>query len=453
MIDWSTGKPAAHANLSIDAINFSRREVRTDAQGRFQFNLPREDIFFLSASPPRYGLLVQTRFGNTVVAMRKGEKFRNLIIPAIPATQLSGHVLDSDGHPLLGCSVSAVSREDVNPRKSVELNWLGFPVHSRLPWEDDDPNKFYLAEETQTAADGSFNFKRIGADRFFLLTRCQIRDAITQKLDSWWQPVFYPAATSLKEAHEILLLPGQHRTGFDFHLARPRTYRLEANPVGSDGSTVDPFSGEVKVFRADRSLTSTQLGYEDCALNYQTGRILCPALLPGKYTLYIQALEQRWTDTLASAKVDFTVVPKDNQRLTIQLHRVPENVRRRSLTEGPHGELNLNPPCEISADQTPAILVLAWGAGHSARLCTVSLIEKTMLMPLPPDTYTLNAIEYSFELRGNLRSRTGEGKKFESLLMSHGTAVRIQPGQTSTPPDLPLLRTSQLIDIALAYLR
>jgi len=445
MIDWSTGLPAANADLDINRPGYYFSVARTNAHGYFQVALPYAPAaFFFSAAPPRYGTLLQTRFGKSIVALRKGEKFRNLILPAIPSTELSGHIYDTEDHPLSGCYVSALTRVDVNPRKSVTLDQWGTQDYSDNLLEADDPAKFIVVEHLGTAKDGSFHFTTLGADRCFLLTRC---DHATGS--SWWKPAFYPAANSLNDAQEILLHPGERRSGFDFHLARGKTYPFEGKLILSDGSAPKhPPETMAAVFRADRTLTSTYPGREDCEAS--TGNVRCGSLLAGTYTLYVTVPERLWPHSSEFAKISFTVPSKNSQPMTIHLHSVPDSVETHSPEGVPHGVLDLRQTCDIAVDQVPAIEVMAWGRGHSARICPYMLFRPREI-PLPPDTYTVNAFEQAF-MHGSYRNYLGDSEKVEALLMKHGSSVQIKTGQTRHP-NLPLLSTSQIISIALAYLR
>jgi hypothetical protein len=201
MIDWTTGRFAANAEFSINNPGYYFSVARTNAQGHFQVTLPfAPAAYFLSPASARYGTLLQTRFARSIVVLRKGEKFRNIALPAIPSTEVSGHIYDSKGYLLSGCYVPALTREDVNPRKSVSLDRWGPQESTYGSPGADDPNKFLDAEQTDTGQDGSFQFTRLGADRYFLLTRCHNASGT-----SWWEPAFYPSANSLKGPREILL--------------------------------------------------------------------------------------------------------------------------------------------------------------------------------------------------------------------------------------------------------
>jgi uncharacterized protein YydD (DUF2326 family) len=71
-------------------------------------------------------------------------------------------------------------------------------------------------------------------------------------------------------------------------------------------------------------------------------------------------------------------------------------------------------------------------------------------LSLPKDYHTVNAFEAAFVRRG--RSYLGDSSKFEAALMQQGTRIQVDVGQTSQPK-LRVLKTSELIDVALTSVR
>ena len=263
VIDWNTGQAAPYTEVRIDRLNFSQFAAKTDARGRFTFLAPNQpDLYFLFAGAPYYGRLLQTTFGQTVVVYRPGEQARDLVIPAIPATELSGHVYTSDDYPISGCEVSAITR---NNRQSVQA-FVDGAVQA------DDPNQFIDVETERTNDAGSYKFKGLGADRYFVLVRCKQtvnRENLTRFS---WEPMAYPQASSISRAQEIILLPGGHRFDIDFHMQRKQTYSLKGKVLFSDGSAPDRwkmYSHDLKMFRSDRALTSYLAGPGDMRLECQ----------------------------------------------------------------------------------------------------------------------------------------------------------------------------------------
>jgi hypothetical protein len=451
--DWGTGQPAPYTEILEVEPNSFRFVARTDAHGEFAFVAPNPpDVYFLFAGAPRYGKLLQTTFGQTVVVYRPGARVRDVVIPAIPATGLSGHVYGADGQPISGCDVSAITRDNRNSDKFVELQVRGVSSFTWGVIEDDDPNKFIDVESARTGPDGSYTFQRLGADRYFVLARCRELVHSEEYPRFIWEPMVYPQATSIAKAQEILLLPGERRSGIDFHMQRKRSYAFEGRVIFSDGSAPKPwavYDHDLKILRADRTLTSTGLAYERCDWDASTGTFRCSSLLPGTYTLYFDLSGMTFNMPAQFARVSYTVQAKPKQQpLIVQLHNVPSE-RSQTPKTGPGGFLELRKVCGAAAADKPQIRLLSWGHGHAGGACYYMSFFGNTQLPLPEDTYTVNAFEAAFAPQ---RSHLGKNSKFEAVLMQRGVRVHIHVGRKSEPV-LPVLTTSDLIDIALESLR
>jgi len=231
-------------------------------------------LYFLFAAPPRYGRLLQTMFGRSVAVYRRGERIRNVVVPVIPATELSGRIYDLSGHPISGCEVSAVTPLNIVPAKTANLDDTGsHALFYNLP-ESEDPRHFLDVGSALTGPDGSFTLIRLGADRYFLPASCPNPIG-----SAGWQPAVYPSANSVKGGQENVLHPGDHRSRFDFHLLRARTYTLEGKILFIDGANPQTIhSQSMQVIREDSALTLTWRGREMCSIDASAGQLIALAL-------------------------------------------------------------------------------------------------------------------------------------------------------------------------------
>ncbi|MBV8551809.1 MAG: carboxypeptidase regulatory-like domain-containing protein [Acidobacteriaceae bacterium] len=458
IVDWGTGQPAPYTDVRIARLNFSQVVARTDKRGQFAFSGPKgPGVYFLFAGSPRYGRLLQTTFGQTIVAYRAGQHIRKVVIPAIPATELSGHVYATDGHPLSGCNVSGFTPDNSDSHKSVELQARIAQAFTYHIAQADDPNKFIEVETDRTDSHGAYTFKRLGADRYFVLARCLEPGTGGENSPFSWEPTAYPQENSIATAQQIVLLPGEHRSGIDLRMQRKRSYVLEGKVMFSDHSAPKPwpqaiYGHDLQMFRSDRALTSTWIGQEACDWNANAGAIRCHSLFPGTYTLYfdISGGPGAFHMQTQFAEVSYTIRSTAKQLpLMVQLHNVPES-RYLELKTGSSGTLDLRKVCESAEEGRPAIQVLAWGHGHAGGACYYMTFRNDTRLPLPEDKYIVNAFEAAFVPRHS--SYLGENSKFEALLMQHGISVHIRDGQTSEP-NLPVASTEEQINTALDSLR
>jgi hypothetical protein len=117
---------------------------------------------------------------------------------------------------------------------------------------------------------------------------------------------------------------------------------------------------------------------------------------------------------------------------------------------GPGGNLDLRKVCATALDGRPAIRVLAWGQKRARGACYYRNFWGTTKFRLPKDHYNINAFEAAFFATND--SYLGNSSKLEDVLMQHGTDIKLDVGQT-IEPSLPVLTTTQLINIALTSLR
>jgi hypothetical protein len=118
---------------------------------------------------------------------------------------------------------------------------------------------------------------------------------------------------------------------------------------------------------------------------------------------------------------------------------------------GRGGVLDFAKVCAAATDARPAIRVLASGHGYVDGACYFMTFVHDTAIQLPDDSYRLNAFEAAFVHRDH-RSYLGQSLKFEALLTQHGTLVDLDVGRT-IEPSLPVLTTTQLINIAITSLR
>lgn len=456
VIDWKTGQPAPYVDVLSRGLNSSEVVTRTGADGRFRFR-PKHSrgVYFLFVGAPRYGTLLQATVGQTIVMYRKSDVFRNVVIPGIPATELSGHVYGSDGRPISGCSVSAITRAShFDPSNDLQVQG----ARSILPYdlaEADDPNKLLWRGAVRTNAQGMYAFHDLGADRYFVLARCKGTQA-QGPVSYSWVPTLFPGAASLISAQQILLLPGDRRTNIDFHMLRARAYSLDGTVAFSDLSKPKPwpeaiYLQDLIVFRSDRGVTSTSLGEESCQMDANRGTFRCDSLLPGEYTFYFQVsagLGAASDLPTQAATVRYRVPAANTQHLKVQLHNVSgHRVVYQRPFEGAGGVVDFVKVCDAASGENAAIRALASGPGYAGLACYFTRFGASSSIRLPQGDYNVIAFEASI-----LHRPFGRGSKFEEALVQHGTRIRVEIGQTEKP-SLPVLTTAQMIDIGLSALR
>jgi hypothetical protein len=133
ILDAATGKPPAGAFVRVDAD--PGRLVASDSAGRFELVAPGDHRFSLSVQGAGF---LPRRVWVTAAQIRQGR------VPTVSldrASRLRGLVVGAKGEALPGVSVVAVAQAGLSSR----------------PFASDDP----VAERTESASSGSFDFRRL----------------------------------------------------------------------------------------------------------------------------------------------------------------------------------------------------------------------------------------------------------------------------------------------------
>jgi len=456
VIDWRTSRPVPYVDVLAEGLNSANVVARTGADGRFRFQPEASPgVYFLFVAAPRYGLLLQAKVGQTAVMYRKSQRIHDLIIPAIPATEISGHVYQDDGSPISGCLVYAFTRAS---HLGLSINLQAEGVRSILPFdqaEADDPNKFLEGGMVRTNPRGMYVFPNMGADRYFISVRCEASPA-QQRAGVNWVPALYPDVASIADAQQVLLMPGDHRADIDFHIPRAKAYTLEGTVLFSDLSKPKPwpeatYFQDLVVFRSDRRLTSTSFGREPCQIDINKGTFKCDPLLSGEYTLYFQVsggMGSASNQPTQAATVRYRVTAGRTQPLKVQLHSVSgENAVYQSPFQGPGGLIDFTKVCDAVPQGMPAVRAVAWGSGYAGVNCYLTRVGSPTSVRLPQGSYQVAAFEADI-----LHRPFGRGSSFEEALVQSGTRITVSTGRTETPA-LRVLTTAQIIEIGLSSLR
>lgn len=448
VVDWATGLPAPGVMVRLKDLNGSREVATTDARGRFTATLPRVRwTNLLFAEDPRFGSLLQSTFGRAVAIYGPGERHSNIVVPAIPATGLSGHVYAEDSStPLPGCEVWAMIEQP-----------------------DQAPRFQHVSVET-TDRQGAFRFTRLGADRYFVLVRCHrylpgeqkgYADVapVPWKSRNSWEPMLYPQAASFDQAKAIVLFPGDERREIDFHLRSVPQYSLygNVNAIFSDRSRRLPWPriaslSDLKAFSVDPALAAIAPYGEACDWSPRAGDFHCDFLSPGVYELTfglsfgysLNGKDPRPDPQIA--KVKFEVKPGSHSPapLTVELQKAQfQPGPKPPVPETGYLHLQRFCPTEIKEGW---INVFSWGPA-TQRLSTFGgkTCAEDKTWPIAAGQYTVFASQADyFGARGNSAIR--------GILRQHGSDVWIRAGSTSQL-SIPVWRTEDIIRWALDSLR
>jgi hypothetical protein len=439
VINWMTGQPVSGVMVRERELNGSEEVAWTDVQGRFTAVLPGAGRpYLLYAAGPRFGPLLQCTFGRTVAVYTPGEQHSGIVVPAIPATEISGHVYDEGSTPLPGCQVWALTDD---PRQHPSLR----DVDTQL-----------------TDGQGGFMLMHLGADRFYVMVRCR-RDLAGERREIYgpwtvrnsWQPMLFPQAVTSDGAKTIVLLPGERRQNIDFHLRLPPRYLVHGKVIFSD--PLQPKSGVtyshlLRAFPLDPALAATAWpDGESCDWNANTGKFQCEFLSPGIYQLNF-LLDFKFGSkgnilpiSPQQAKVEVEAEDHIGPELTVRLQDQKPTSWPQPETLPLTGFLHLQRVCPPGIREG-WINVSGWGPTTvNPRTFGLTSCTEDMVWPIAPGAYTISA--YQADWFGRSTSL-----RILNLLREHGRQVNIRKGNTSHLV-VPVWSTDQIVQWAVESLR
>ncbi len=433
------GRPVPGVAIFWLGLNNSTLLTESDTQGQFTALVEPRNLYFLYAIDQRFGPLLQTNIGQLVTVYSRGEQHRDVIVPAIPSTALSGHVYTDSGARLKGCEVTAMTSD---PKLPGSLRYV---------------------KHEMTNVEGAYTFVSLGADRYFVRAQCrQYLPGELQRIDvgpeRWrvrrsYEPLLYPQASTLARARSVTLLPGDQRSDVDFHLHAVDQYSIHGRVVLSDGSRFRhaAFSNDSMQI-APRGFSCNHFLYEcqTCWWSSDDGHFRCDFLSPGLYGIHFRLQgnppydESRNERVSQEADVQSAVtVAGQKEDLIIKVHEV----RSKDFIQPSDAETGLLKVQRVCSSRTAGnelIFVSVVGGTNKYVKGGVGSCSSEEELALPVGEYRVYAEEPNFSGR--------HGEKLSSLLLQHAAHAIIAKGRT-TAIELQVVSKTDLLRIAMSYLR
>ena len=320
VLDAKTDAPLRKATVRLmGSREQGRRQATTDAGGRFVFEGVVPGEYILAVSRTLYVDRIYGQKGGRYsdperIPVAPGESVRDITIRLTPTGVITGRVVDADGDPAPGLSVSAMRyRHDDGQRRlesnhSARTNDRGEYRLWGLP-----PGRYYIA----ATSDRGPEMVRAGQ--------------IEEQEGSATPRIFYPSALELTETAPIRIRGGEERAGIDIQLQQVRAYRVSGRvagvPLGKDRVSVSV------------SLTKTDSRrHASHGLSGNTHAFTFTGVQPGSYVL---AASFQGRETQLFAQERLTVTSVDLKDVTLQL-RPPISLTGRVEIEGDQNGVDLS---------------------------------------------------------------------------------------------------------------
>lgn len=311
VVSATTGEPLRKARLTLEHIGGKLgwyTEV-SDGEGRFQFRDIEAGTYRLEAA--RFGYL-----DGSLGALRPGAKGKEIQIAQggkltgqefrlWPQAGISGRVVDVEGDPLPGISVSVYRvawRKGRRQLEGVESNSANDRAEFRIaPLL---PGNYYLTAQPPQ--------QRVQGDMKAASQRPRVRDLMT----------WYPGVLSAESATPLVLAPGQELAGIEIRLQRGAAFTIRGKVTGLARSSSVSSGMRMRwpyVYAAVRSsFTGRVMEYGGVLASDFTFTI--PGVPPGSYDVGVRQGSDSWSSPSSSelGRVSIEVGQKDVDQVVLE---------------------------------------------------------------------------------------------------------------------------------------
>lgn len=202
----------ASTNLPIPDVYVSvrQRDAVTDTNGHYALS---------EIAPGRANLFIQPDFRKNLpgvsraVNVSPGQDLTGVDLLIRPYGTITGKVVDQNGEPVPGASISLVARQI----------WLGAMRYNRTRGANTDDQGHYVLEGVEPGR----AFLVLVNKRDYKLDPISPSPLNPKLRRQAWVPTFYPGTSSIDGAQTLTVAPGERKEGIDFQILRSPSYCAE----------------------------------------------------------------------------------------------------------------------------------------------------------------------------------------------------------------------------------
>jgi hypothetical protein len=269
--DANSHEPLKKAQVTLGGPVQTPPTAVTDASGRFVFRQLPAGGYWLSASKSGYNP-PHSPFGmdsSAPITLAAGEEKKDVAIPLVPGGSISGHVVDEEGLPVRGCSVTA----------------------AQPGYEQGKPSLRGVSGGTGTNDKGEYRIYDLPQGRYYMFARCQAQLPAAHPLmprgdprtpQETYLPKFYGGGLDPSTANRLTLAAGANLDSIDFQVSRVPAFTLRGTVTGGDPGAL-PSSLSIMFVPANRMLRN--LMHQGTATDFQKRTFQIRSVIPGAYLL------------------------------------------------------------------------------------------------------------------------------------------------------------------------
>jgi len=281
VINAVTGEPLRKAVVSIrgQAGQPANRRAEVDSAGRFEIRNLEPGRYTLTAqrtgfADQAYGAQRPGSRRGSPVSIEQGQEMKNLVIKMTPHAVVMGRLMDEDGEPKAGVSVSAMRFEWMGNRRqlssygSASTNDLGeYRIYGLAPGT-------YIVQ-----ASPSHEYTYYAPD-----------PELSARPEEGYVTTCYPGTTDSSMAARVAVKAGNELRGIDFKMAKSRVVRIRGTVL--NGATGKPVRANLMLMPRNKGYSAWMETQQAMAVD-QHGAFEFRNVAPGSYTLRANVMSQQ----------------------------------------------------------------------------------------------------------------------------------------------------------------
>lgn len=273
----------------------------TGADGRFAFRELPAGSYWLNAwkagyHPPQaiLGAEASIRF-----ALADGERRKGVEIELMPGGAIVGRVVDDQGVPVRGCSVTAAEPAYEQNRRSLRIVAGGIATRDNYRIDNLSPGRYYVFAHCQIELPAAHPLLPPGDPRTPHET---------------YLPRFYGGGLDPATATRLTVAPGATREGVDFRMTRVPAFTLRGSVAGGDA---DALAGGVNVLLLPANRLMRSLMPSAASVDPHSREFQIQPVIPGSYLL-VAFSGHAGGVFAAERKVEVGAAPPDPLEISLQ---------------------------------------------------------------------------------------------------------------------------------------
>ena len=309
LVNTVTKEPIRKGKVTLRPGDPSKTVFTANSDNEGKFLIENIDAGRYTLSAERQGFVNQNYGASRPVGpgstleLKPGRSLTDLTVRMTPAGVIAGRVLDDEGEPMSGLTVSAQHYAYINGRRTL------VPVMGALPIQTNDL--------------GEYRISNLPPERYFIQSSAQKLANLQMGTErpagnvpeEGYVPVYFPNSPDMASASQVDVAPGAEVRGIDLRLKKARVFRVSGKITNA--ATGEPVkNGVIMVYRRDSGAMST-MPSSIHVVQGGKGTFELRDVAPGSYSLLAMATGDPQNMMLSMSKLEVSDQPISDMTVMI----------------------------------------------------------------------------------------------------------------------------------------